>query len=99
MRFILFRLARAVRRAKIPFFVLCVLIVAFFVSAIKWMHSTYPQMAAEARAEEMTFWRMADKLTAEDRAALLNYGLRTGKLPRVLPWWEHDRHMCSAVVV
>ena len=99
MRFFLLILARTLRRARVPFLIICTISFALFASTAWWMHSTYPQLAAQARAEEVAFWHMANDLTLDDRSALLNHSLRTGQLPRVLPWWEHDRHMCSAVVV
>jgi hypothetical protein len=56
-------------------------------------------MAEMARSEEVAFWHMSNQLSLEDRSALVNYSVRTSNLPHVLPWWEYDRHMCSAVVV
>ncbi len=99
MRHALLILARALPSARVPFLCACALALVTLLSAALWLRSTYPRIAQEARGEEVTFWRMANRLTLEDRAALLNYSLRAGNMPRVLPWWEHDRHMCSAVVV
>ncbi len=99
MRQSFLRLARALHRARVPLLVAFAVIVLATGASGWWMHSTYPRLAAQARFEEVAFWRLAGTLSLEDRAALLNHSLRTKELPRVLPWWEHDRHMCSAVVV
>lgn len=99
MRHILNTLARALRRARVPFLTLFVTSAVAVCAIAWWMNSTYPQMAAQARREEVAFWHMSNALTPEDRSALVNHIVRTGNLPHVLPWWEYDRHMCSAVVV
>lgn len=59
----------------------------------------YPAMSAQSRAEELAFWEEVKALNLEERSALYAYTLRTGIVPRLLPPWEYDRDMCSAVVV
>jgi hypothetical protein len=99
MRRFLMRLSLATRQVSLPLMkVLCVM--ALILTGIMgWMYGTYERIAKEAEAEELAFWEIADAMTLEERSALLSHSLRTGTLPHVLPWWEHDRHMCSAVVV
>lgn len=63
------------------------------------LYREYPSIRDQARAEENIFWAQSNKLTQEDRSALVNYIVRTNTLPYVLPWWEQDRDMCSAVAV
>lgn len=99
MRHVVLCLARACGRARIPLMILGALVLLGLGASLWWMHATYPELAAQARAEEVAFWHRVNSLPLEDRSALLNHSVRTGQLPRVLPWWEHDRHMCSAVVV
>ncbi len=63
------------------------------------LYLNYPQVKEQTRSEELAFWKLVDGLTLEDHSALLNYVGRTGRLPRILPWWEMDNAMCSATVV
>ncbi len=58
----------------------------------------YPAMSEQARLDERAFWDEVDTLTLEERSGLYNYSLRTGIAPRLLPPWEYDRDMCSAMV-
>jgi len=58
----------------------------------------YPTVSAQARADELAFWSKAKRLSLEDRSAMYTYTLRTGIAPRLLPPWEYDKDMCSAVV-
>lgn len=58
----------------------------------------YPTVSAQARADELAFWEKAKRLSLEDRSAMYNYTLRTHIAPRLLPPWEYDKDMCSAVV-
>ena len=99
MKNLFMRLALAVRRARFPFLIATAITTMILSGILWWMYNTYPKLAEDARREEVAFWQMADKLSQEDRAALLNHSVKTGELPRVLPWWEYDRHMCSAVAV
>ncbi|HLD18003.1 MAG TPA: hypothetical protein VJB99_02920 [Patescibacteria group bacterium] len=64
-----------------------------------WVCHTYPATAEKAKIEEKRFWKKADRMTLEERSALLNHVIRTNKLPRVLPWWEYDNDLCAATVV
>ncbi len=99
MRSYLIRLVLAVRRASVPFLKGLLVLIVILSGIVGWMYWSYEDISKEARAEELAFWDTVDAMTLEDRAALLSYSIRTGTLPHVLPWWEHDRHMCSAVVV
>lgn len=99
MRYLFMRLVLAVRRARFRLLIASCVAVVTLMGTFWWMHNTYPKIAADAKHEEVAFWQMADALSLEDRAALLNHSLKTNELPRLLPWWEYDRHMCSAVVV
>ncbi|MBI4256822.1 hypothetical protein HY626_02070 [Candidatus Uhrbacteria bacterium] len=87
------------RCARFPVLVASVFSIVTLSGILWWMYNTYPKLAEDARREEVAFWSMANKLSLEDCVALLNHSLRTGELPRLFPWWEYDRHMCSAVVV
>ena len=64
-----------------------------------FLYHDYPSVRDQARAEENVFWGISNRLTPADRSALVNYIVRTNTLPHMLPWWEQDRDMCSAVVV
>lgn len=78
--------------------VLCALAgVAGTIILLLWLH--YPDVKAANSAEEKAFWSSVDTLTAEDHSALLNFVGRTGRYPRMLPWWEMDNVMCSATAV
>lgn len=99
MRILFMLLVRAVRRTRVPVLITSAVAIVTLLGVFWWMHNTYPKIAESARREEVAFWQMANELSIEDRAALLNYSLKTNELPRLLPWWEYDRHMCSAVVV
>ncbi len=74
-------------------------LVGVFGTVLALLYLHYPQVKIDSRQEELAFWKSVDALTAEDHSALLNYVERTGKLPRILPWWEMDNSMCSATVV
>ncbi len=86
---------RIPRRVKILVAVITITSLVF----VSWLHFSYPVINDQINKEEEMFWKKADSLTLEDRSALLNYIERTGNVPRVLPWWEYDRHMCTSVVV
>lgn len=86
---------RIPRRVKILVAMITIISLVF----VSWLQFSYPVINEEINKEEETFWKKADSLTPEDRSALLNYIEHTGNVPRVLPWWEYDRHMCTSVVV
>ncbi len=78
--------------------VLCALSgVAGTIVLLLWLH--YPDVKAANSAEEKTFWSSVDTMTAEDHSALLNFVGKTGRYPRILPWWEMDNVMCSATAI
>lgn len=88
--------ARKILRA---FLVLSSIVLVLLIALFIYLHEDYPNVRDQARAEENVFWGLSNRLSQEDRSALVNYVTRTNTLPHVLPWWEHDRDMCSAVVV
>lgn len=87
------------RKVLRVFLSLSCLMIILGVAIGAFLYHDYPSVRDEARAEENVFWAKSNRLTQEDRSALVNYIVRTNTLPHVLPWWEHDRDMCSAVVV
>ncbi len=54
--------------------------------------------AASAKAEEQAFWIKARALSLDDRTAIRNYMIRTGRVPHLLPWWEMDSDRCAATM-
>jgi hypothetical protein len=93
--------AKISRRRKILRVFLSLIGVSLIIGIIAgvYLYREYPDVKKQARAEENVFWAKSNRLSQEDRSALANYIVRTNALPHLLPWWEHDRNMCSAVVV
>lgn len=85
------RLARVGIRASV------IMVITVVLSLIAWR--LYLPVAAKARTEERMFWRTAGKMTLEERSALLNHVVRTGRIPGVLPWWEYSEDVCSATAI
>ncbi len=54
--------------------------------------------ANSAIVEERMFWMKARTLSLDDRTAIRNYMVRTGRVPHLLPWWEMDSDRCAATV-
>jgi hypothetical protein len=81
-------------RALVPFMIVTFVMMIVLI----WCYVNYPKVRSAARSEELTFWSTVNKFDLEDRSALINQMERSGRIPRILPWWEYDNDLCSAAV-